>query len=334
MSRMRWTFRGEGLALIAVAIFAGTYTATRLAVAGGIPPLANGVVRTAVAGLLGAAVLALSGVRRPTIAERWSLVAVGLATLIFPLGVGWAVQILPSGQVAVAMTLLPLVTTIYAALRGQPWPQPGFWYAGVIAAALVALFAARHSTGPHAGITLAWNSPALWSAVGSIVLAMGSAAVTYVEGSRLTRERPAWQVISWSMVGCLPLTVPWSLGWLSLHASEVAPGAWAGLLYGGAFSAWIGFFAWFTALAHLGVARVSQLQYLQPFLALGYGVVLLHESCTPLDLLLAAGVVGVIAWGRRQSIASPVPTRACSPCPPSSLPAVPATSAPIPSSNC
>lgn len=327
---MRWTFRGECLALIAVAIFAGTYTATRLAVTGGISPLANGVVRTAVAGLLGAALLLLCRVRRPTAGERWPLVAVGLATLIFPLGVGVAVNVLPSGQVAVAMTLLPLVTTVYAALRGHGWPPVRFWYAGVVAAALVAIFALQHS----GGATPAWNTPAAWVALGAILVAMGSAAVTYVEGSRLTRQRPAWQVISWSMVGCLPLTLPWSLWWLSTHVAEIAPSAWMGLLYGGAFSAWIGFFAWFTALASLGVARVSQLQYLQPFLALGYGVLLLHESCTPFDLMLAAAVVGVIAWGRRQSVASSVPTGGYAPCPPSSSPAAPVTSAPTPSLSC
>ena len=69
--------------------------------------------------------------------------------------------------------------------------------------------------------------------------------------------------------------------------------------YGTVFSMYLGFFPWYAAMAAIGVARVSQWQYLQPFAAVGYAVVLLGESVDVVDLLLAGGVVASIAWSRR-----------------------------------
>lgn len=338
---MRWTGRGEGMALLAVAIFAGTFPATRLAVLGGISPLANGVVRSAIAGILAGITLVALRATWPTPSERWYLVVIGLSTLSFPIAVGWAVHFVPAGHAAVAMTLLPLVAATYAAWRGQSWPGARFWYAGLVAAILVGIFAIRHS---HTENTTPISASQYLLAGGAILMAMVTAAVTYVEGGLLSRRRPAWQVISWSMVSTLPCTALWSWWWLLdlfpvNSSAAISPSAWAGLLYGGVFSAWVGFFPWYTAIATIGVARAGHLQYLQPFLSLGYGVILLHEACGALDLALAAGVVGVIAWGRgafarTPTVASLIPARPYTSCPPSSLPAEPATSAPTPSSNC
>ena len=41
---------------------------------------------------------------------------------------------------------------------------------------------------------------------------------------------------------------------------------WLGLLYVALFSQWIGFFAWNAGMAMGGIARVSQVQLLQPFI--------------------------------------------------------------------
>jgi len=49
-----------------------------------------------------------------------------------------------------------------------------------------------------------------------------------------------------------------------------------------------------------GVVRISQIQYVQPFLAIIYAVILLGERVDLVDLLLVLGVVGTIAWGRRR----------------------------------
>ena len=328
---MRLFTRSDGLALLAVAIFAGTYPATKVAIAGGLSPVANGVLRTCIAGLCAAVALALLRIAPPR-REQWrATLLIGGGTLLFPCGVGWAVAVLPAGQVGVAMALLPLATVLYAAVRGEPLPGWRFWLAGTVAALIVAVFAARHAQAVG-------GESALLQALLAVGLAMAAGAVTYVEGGRLARTRPAWQVISWGLVACLPVTLTCALGWLAWAELPTLAGG-IGLLYGGIFSAWIGFFPWFAAIAALGAARAGQMQYLQPFLALGYGVVLLNEGSDGWDLLCAVAVVAVIAWGRAQIARPPVGVSQIAggstllPCPPSSSLAAPATSAPIPSSN-
>jgi drug/metabolite transporter (DMT)-like permease len=63
---------------------------------------------------------------------------------------------------------------------------------------------------------------------------------------------------------------------------------------------YLGFFPWYRAMQLAGVARISQLQYLQPFAAIAYAVVLLGERVDTIDIALVLGVVGAIIWGRRR----------------------------------
>ena len=220
---MRIFTRSDGLALLAVAIFAGTYPATKAAVAGGLSPVANGVLRTCIAGLCAAVVMAVMRVAPPRRDQWRATVLVGGGTLLFPCGVGWAVAVLPAGQVGVAMALLPLATVLYASVRGEPLPGWRFWLAGAVAALIVAAFAARHAS------ISGGSGGALLQALLAVGLAMAAAAVTYVEGGRLARSRPAWQVISWGLVAWLPVTLIFAVGWCMWAALPSA--GWGGRNY-------------------------------------------------------------------------------------------------------
>jgi drug/metabolite transporter (DMT)-like permease len=57
---------------------------------------------------------------------------------------------------------------------------------------------------------------------------------------------------------------------------DAGPTAWLGFAYVSVFSMFLGFFAWYRGLAVGGVARVSQLQLLQPLLTLAWSVALLR----------------------------------------------------------
>jgi drug/metabolite transporter (DMT)-like permease len=65
---------------------------------------------------------------------------------------------------------------------------------------------------------------------------------------------------------------------------------------------WLGFFAWYRGLATGGVVRVSQVQLLQPFLALLFAVPVLGEPLTPLAVVFALAVVAVVFVGRRMPV--------------------------------
>jgi drug/metabolite transporter (DMT)-like permease len=72
------------------------------------------------------------------------------------------------------------------------------------------------------------------------------------------------------------------------------------------FSVWLGFFAWYRGLALGGVVRVSQVQLLQPFLALLFAVPVLGERLRPSTLLFTLAVVAVVLVGRRMPVARPI----------------------------
>jgi drug/metabolite transporter (DMT)-like permease len=63
----------------------------------------------------------------------------------------------------------------------------------------------------------------------------------------------------------------------------------------------LGFFAWHAGLAMRGIARVSQVQLIQPLLSVTWAVLLLHERADWL-LFAVAIAVFVAVFGSRRSI--------------------------------
>jgi aspartate/glutamate racemase/uncharacterized membrane protein len=118
-----------------------------------------------------------------------------------------------------------------------------------------------------------------------------------VGGAQVSAALPAQQVICWVLVLSLPLTLP-ATWWL--RPQQPASGAaWGGFAYVSLFSMWLGFFAWYRGLALGGVMRVSQVQLLQPFLALLFAVPILGERLEPATLGFALAVMAVVFVGRR-----------------------------------
>ena len=83
----------------------------------------------------------------------------------------------------------------------------------------------------------------------------------------------------------------------------VSVAAWGGFAYTAVFSMWLGFFAWYHGLALGGVLRVSQVQLLQPFLAIIAAALLLGEALELATVAFALAVLAVVALGRRTRIA-------------------------------
>src|SRR5204862_7790536 len=86
------------------------------------------------------------------------------------------------------------------------------------------------------------------------------------------------------------------------HGASAPPSAWLAFSYVAVISQFLGFFAWYRGLALGGVARVSQIQLLQPFLTLVASALLLHEQVTLVTVLVALVVMLTVALGRRAPI--------------------------------
>ena len=128
-------------------------------------------------------------------------------------------------------------------------------------------------------------------------------AFGYAEGARLAHTLGSWQVISWALVAAAPLlSIPVGLA-IWQHGIDAPPAAWLGFIYVAVVSQLLGFFAWYRGLALGGIARVSQLQLIQPFLTLIAAALLLHERVTPGTIAVALVVVAAVAVGRGAPVA-------------------------------
>jgi drug/metabolite transporter (DMT)-like permease len=125
------------------------------------------------------------------------------------------------------------------------------------------------------------------------------AAVGYAFSARLTSQMPGWEVISWVLVIALPLSIPAAALTMPADISHIALKPWLGLLYVALFSQWIGFFAWNAGLAMGGIARVSQIQLLQPFVTFALAALFNDETITLQILLFATAVVMTVAISTR-----------------------------------
>jgi drug/metabolite transporter (DMT)-like permease len=282
--------RGLWLGLLGVVIFAITVPMTRLAVgpesAPQLPPLFVTAGRAALAGLLSIAWLAATGAPRPRRGDLAALAVSAAGTVIgFPLFLSLALRQVDAVHAAVVTGVLPLGTAIAAAVHFRQRPSAAFWACAALGCALVLAFAAQRGSG-----RLEW-------ADGLLLLAVASASIGYVAGARLSARMRAEQVICWVLVLSLPVTAPLTaFAWPERAASSAA---WLGFGYVTLFSMWLGFFAWYRGLALGGTVRVSQVQLVQPFLALLFAVPVLGERLDAATLLFSLAVIATVIVGKR-----------------------------------
>jgi drug/metabolite transporter (DMT)-like permease len=284
MSRQRL---GLLLGFVGMAIFGGTLPATRIAVSA-IDPIALTALRTAIAGLCSLALLLV--LRRPLPPRRlWFQLAVAMlcVSVMFPFLMALAVQTVDASHGGVVLGILPIATALVAVLITHERPQPLFWIASLAGAALVIAFALRQGGG-----ALSAGDLLLFAAV-------AVSAIGYAFSGRLTAEMPGWEVISWVLVMALPISLPAAALTMPADLTHIALKPWLALLYVAVFSQWIGFFAWNAGMAMGGIARVSQVQLLQPFITFALAAFFNGETITPQILLFAAAVVATVAISTR-----------------------------------
>ena len=135
---------------------------------------------------------------------------------------------------------------------------------------------------------------------GLLLLAVLSAAMGYVAGARVSATLPAEQVICWVLVIALPFTLPAMFATWPVQPARAS--AWGGFAYVTLFSMWLGFFAWYRGLALGGTVRVSQVQLVQPFLALLFAVPVLGERLDATTLLFSLAVIATVFLGKRMPV--------------------------------
>jgi drug/metabolite transporter (DMT)-like permease len=285
--------RGMLLGLVGVAMFSLTFPFTRMAVAE-LDPAFVALGRALVAAALGAIWLRWHRVALP---PRSALLPLALVSIGCVIGFPWlsslALRTLPASHGAVLVGILPLATALFSALRGNETPSTGFWVMALLGSSLVVAFALRQSGGSfHSAHLLMFGAVAL-------------GAIGYAEGGRLSQTIGGQAVICWALVLSAPLLAPLVL-WLSWpHLDAIAAAgarAWLGFAYVSVFSMFIGFFFWYRGMATGGIARVGQVQLVQPFLTLVGAAMLLGEPLALSNFVFALAVIAVVALGRKMGV--------------------------------
>ena len=287
---------GLGWGLLGVVAFSFTVPFTRVAVAGGgMSPLFTGSARAAIASVLAAGALLITR-QRPPRGLQWARTAIvaGGVVIGFPLLTSFALTTAPAGHSAVVIALLPAATAVTAVLRGRERPPRWFWVmAGVGAIAAIGFAAAQ---GGGFG-ELHWSDLLLFGAV-------LAAAIGYAEGGLLARELGAWQTVSWALVLAAPLMFVLTAVSIVQRPPSGTPAGWAAFGYLAVVSMFLGFFAWYRGLAIGPMARVSQVQLVQPVLTISWAALLLHEPLTWPTVLGGLAVVvcaGTAVRARRRT---------------------------------
>jgi drug/metabolite transporter (DMT)-like permease len=273
----------------------------RLAVAE-LDPFLVSLGRALVAGVSSVIILAVMREPLPKAADLLRLCFVAAGVVFgFPVLSTVAMQSAPAGHGAVVLALLPLATAVASVVFAGERPSAAFWICG-FAGSLVALaFAWSEGAFTHQGLAAADLL---------LVGAVGSAAIGYAQGGALSRSLGGWQVICWALVLSLPIVVPVVALMAPVVHWQASWGAWGGFLYVSLMSQLIGFFFWNRGLALGGVAKVGQLQLLQPFVILLGASLLAGEAIGWREIGFAIVIGGIVAIGRQTRVlqAEPEPS--------------------------
>lgn len=279
--------KGMLLGFIGVLMFSLTLPFTRIAV-GELSPYFVTFGRSSLGGICALLLFAFTKPKLPTKNQliRLSVMALGVV-YGFPLFISLAMKTLPSAHGGIVLGVLPLATAVVGALRFNERPSLAFWITAVTGSLLVITYASLNGSG------------GLASEDWLLFVAIASASIGYSEGGKLSEEMSSVEVISWALVLTLPINIFLTYQYIDFEISAVSTSAIISFVYVGLISMYIAFFFWYRGIALGGVARVGQVQLLQPFLTLVGAYFLLDEQITAMNIGFALCVLAVVVLGKR-----------------------------------
>lgn len=279
--------KGMVLGFVGVLMFSLTLPFTRIAVAE-LNPYFVTFGRSTLGGICALILFAFTRPKLPTKNQlvRISVMALGVV-YGFPLFVSIAMQTLPSAHGGIVLGVLPLATAVVGAIRFKERPSIAFWTIAIIGSMLVIAYASLNGSG------------GLASEDWLLFVAIASASIGYSEGGKLSEEMNAIDVISWALTLTLPINVFLTYYNFDSKLNSVSLYAVISLLYVGFISMYIGFYFWYKGISIGGIARVGQVQLLQPFLTVVGAYFLLNEEITLLNIGFAFCVLAVVVLGKR-----------------------------------
>jgi drug/metabolite transporter (DMT)-like permease len=276
--------------LLGISGFALTLPATKVAL-----PLLGvmgvGIGRAVLAGIIASTLLIFTRSKVPNLNQLGRLAVVALGVIFgFPLFSAYAMQYVPASHGAIIVGLIPLFTAMFAMLLAQERPSVAYWLAGLVGSSAIVIYSVYVGGGSLHPADLA------------LLLAVISAAIGYAEGARLAKEIKSWLVICYALVLSLPWTILLCLsaGKVNWEASSLA--AWSGFFYVSLISMLLAFFAWYRGLELGGIAKIGQLQLIQPFITIFASAFFFAEKLSIEMFITLAVVLLSVYFGRKSRV--------------------------------
>lgn len=282
--------KGMLIGFIGILIFSLTLPVSKIAVLS-FDPYFIAFGRALLAGGVALIYLAYERAPLPSKKDLIKFVIIALGVVFgFPIFTTVAMKEGSSSHGAVILGMMPLATTVIGVIRFKERPSLGFWLVSFLGAALVIVYALLKSSGSFTSID------------GLLVLGGVCACVGYVEGAELSRKINPRIVISWALVISIPINLVMSHLTFSSEYLSADIFAWISFLYLSLFSMFLGFFFWYEGLAIGGIARVSQVQLIQPFCTLVAASILLGDHLTLMNMVFAFLVVSTVILSKRMLV--------------------------------
>ncbi len=278
------------IGFIGILIFSLTLPVSKIAVLS-FDPYFIAFGRALLAGIVALAYLLFTQSPLPSKTDLAKFAVIALGVVFgFPIFTTVAMKEGSSSHGAVILGMMPLATTVIGVLRFKERPSLGFWLVSLLGAALVVLYALLKNAGSFTYID------------GLLVLGGICACIGYVEGGELSRKLNPRAVISWALVISLPINIVMSYLTFNAEYWNADLIAWTSFVYLSIFPMFLGFFFWYEGLAIGGIARVSQVQLIQPFCTLLAASIFLGDHLTVMNMVFAFLVVSTVILSKKMLV--------------------------------
>ena len=282
--------KGMLIGFIGILVFSLTLPVSKITVQS-FNPYFIAFGRASLAGLVALSYLLYKQVPLPSKTDLFKFAVIALGVVFgFPIFTTLAMKEGSSSHGAVILGMMPLATTVIGVIRFKERPSIGFWLVSILGAALVMMYALLKSSGSFTYV--------------DILLVLGGicACVGYVEGGELSRKMNPRTVISWALVISLPINIVATYFTFSSSYWGADVVAWTSFVYLSIFPMYLGFFFWYEGLAIGGIARVSQVQLIQPFCTLLASSFFLDDRITLMNMVFAFLVVSTVILSKRMLV--------------------------------
>jgi len=289
--------KGFIFGFVGILIFSLTPPATKIALGpdnNALTPEFITFGRSALAGIMSLIYLFFFKKKKPTVKYIFNILIVALSLSVgFPLFLSLGLIHSTSTHAAVILTLMPLMTAVFASFYFKQKASLGFWICAIIGCIVVIIYTLIHGQSNNQIIEFSYSDILFF-------ISVIAGATGYVFGAKLTKIMGSVDVISWALALAMPFHLALAIYYFPIK--EIPTISWIGFLYAALFSQWIGFFAWYKALDLGGAVRVSQIQLFMPFLTFFFSIILLGETLDFFTIFFSIITILLIYLSRKMSV--------------------------------